>query len=460
MEHQAAKLIGFGLILFLAGSCAMAPRPLLAPSDEAFFHEQARRIVDSAALAPGQSSGPWRNTTSFKMHVPGGNMGYPAYWVRDSVMMLGGDFITSAELEGWIRMICRTLVGPGDRQVRPGVVVPAYAVPDHINLDGTPTFYPGYYESEDKQGGAPWGKYPPLDDHFYFVAAVYEHWRMTGSTRLFDSMVKTSFNEMKLSALCEKVFVVAPVDPETGLVVAGDIETENAKDWGFCDNEFKSGRLLFPSLLKYEAAIELAAMFEASGDPARARRYRQDAAGLQHSIPAQFFHAAQNPDEGWLHSATGIGNQPDVWGSAFAVWSGAVRGGTARKVARALVRAFRDGTAVSRGCVRQILTTDPLNHGAWEKSFAPAGEYQNGGYWGTATGWYIAALATVDRPAAADMARDYIAFLKRNMRPDGMTQSWEWCSADGAKNANPLYVATVALPYVCMKRAGLLGQLR
>jgi len=212
--------------------------------------------------------------------------------------------------------------------------------------------------------------------------------------------------------------------------------------------------------LKFEAANELAAMFEASGDPAKARRYRQDAAGLQRSIPAQFFHAAHDSDEGWLHSATGIGNQPDVWGSAFAVWSGAVRGVTARKVTRSLVRAYRDGTAVSQGCVRQILTTDPLNHGSWEKSFAPAGEYQNGGYWGTAAGWYIAAMATVDRHAAADMARDYIAFLKNHMRPNGMTQAWEWFSADGTKTANPLYVASVALPYVCLKNAGLLGSLR
>jgi tetratricopeptide (TPR) repeat protein len=39
---------------------------------------------------------------------------------------------------------------------------PAFAVPDHINLDGKPTFYPGNYERGSKQGGNPFGKYPPL----------------------------------------------------------------------------------------------------------------------------------------------------------------------------------------------------------------------------------------------------------------------------------------------------------
>jgi len=61
-------------------------------------------------------------------------MGYPAFWVRDSIMMLGGDFISRTELEGWIRFIVSTLRGPREWTVRPGVVVPPYAVPDHINF--------------------------------------------------------------------------------------------------------------------------------------------------------------------------------------------------------------------------------------------------------------------------------------------------------------------------------------
>lgn len=442
--------------LFLS-LCVKAPHPIFEENDEAFLRDQAQRIVASAGLAPGQCARGWCNRTLYRMRVPGGNMGYPAFWVRDSVMMLGSDLIAADEVEDWIRLIAGTLVGPGDWPVRPGVIVPAYAVPDHINFDGQPTFYPGNYETGDKQGGDPWGKYPPLDDHFYFLSAVYHHWKMTNSPRLFNSPVKTSFQEMRLADLCEEVYRVAPVDPATGLVIAGDVKTENAKDWGFCDGEFKSGRLLFPSVLKFIAARQLADLFAVAGQSKKSKGYRDDARRIRRSIPLTFFHPSQDSDEGWLYSATEVGRQPDVWGSAFAIWNGAVEGSTARRVGKALVRAFREKTAVKQGCVRQILTTDRTNDGFWQSSVCAQGEYQNGGYWGTPAGWYIAAMAKVDRRAATDMAGDYIRFLREHMRPDGTTEAWEWFSDDG-RTANPLYVATVALPYLSLREADLLSR--
>ncbi len=447
------------LFALLAGSVSLpADQPILDRAEEAFLRDQARRITASAALAPGQTSGEWRNDTPYRMHVPGGNMGYPAFWVRDAVMMLGGDLIGPAEVEDWIRLIAGTLIGPDTWQVRPGVVVPAFAVPDHINFDGKPTFYPGNYETGTKQGGPPWGKYPPLDDHFYFVMAVHHHWKMTRDPGLFRAAIKTSFGEISLSGLCDRVFRVAPSDPETGLVTAGDIDLENAKDWGFCDGVFKSGKLLFPSILKFIAARDLADLYGAIGQSTISGDYRAEAARIAASIPAVFYRgAAGRPGEGWLHSATGVGNQADVWGSAFAVWSGALDGETADRIGHALVRAYREKTAVREGCVRHILTTDPVNGGAWEMSISPSGDYQNGGYWGTPAGWYIAAMARVDRRASRDMALDFLGFLKSHMRPDGMAEAWEWFGADG-KTVNPLYVATVALPYLSLLEAGLLAR--
>ena len=49
------------------------------------------------------------------------------------------------------------------------------------------------------------------------------------------------------------------------------------------------------------------------------------------------------------------------------------------------------------------------------------------------------------------MARDYIAFLRAS-------PAWEWFNPDTGKHNNPQYVATVALPYVTLWRAGLLGR--
>lgn len=456
-HKMKSHLVKFLAALMMVAIPLPAAQPLLNSSDAAFLRQQARRIVESARLAPGETRGRWRNTTPYTLHVPGGNMGYPAFWVRDAVMMLGGNFISPKELKGWIQLMSAALEGPKAWQVRPGVVVPAFTVPDHIDLNGKPSFYPGSYETGSKQGGNPFGKYPPLDDNFYYLKAVYEYWVMTHRLAFFHSAVKTSFGTMKLADLCEHVYRAVPADAATGLVTSGDIQKENAKDWGFCDAEFKSGKLLFPSILKFVAARELAEMFRSSGEKAKAAEYEREADQIKRSIPKVFFHSTRKGKEGWLHSATGVGNQPDVWGSAFAVWSGAVDGQVANEVSRSLSRAFWEKTAVRDGCVRQILTTDPTNHGGWQRSIVKLGTYQNGGYWGTPVGWYIAAIDRVDHHAATQMARAYVGFLRNNLRPEGMAEAWEWFNPDTGGRNNPLYVATVALPYLSLKRAGLLN---
>ncbi len=89
---------------------------ILSPADQDFLAAQARGIVASARLLPEQASGKWRNLTPYTVHVPGGNMGYPAFWVRDAVMMLDSGLITAHETEDWIRLICsimtRQATGP------------------------------------------------------------------------------------------------------------------------------------------------------------------------------------------------------------------------------------------------------------------------------------------------------------------------------------------------------------
>jgi len=455
-RRDFAKL-AWGLLGTAAVGCTPSRRaPATVQTDEEFFKEQAGRIVDSARVGAGQTSGKYHNSTPYDVHVPGGNMGYPAYWVRDGVMMLGGDFISAKEVEGWIRLMCATLRSPKNWQVRPGVTVPAYAVPDHINFDGKATYYPGNYETGDKQGGPPWGNTPPLDDNFYFITAVYEHWKLTGDLRLFRSSLPTYSSQEPLADLCEKVYRMPATDQATGLVFAAGTPQENPKDWGFCDGILKSGKFLFTSVLKFVAARQLAEIFAASGDTAKAESYRNDATRIGNALVSTFFHASQGGSEGWLHSTTGVGNQPDVWGSALAVFSGALDDATAQKVSRALVRAFRARTAVRQGCVRQILTTDQVNHGGWELAVVGLGTYQNGGHWGTPTGWYIAAMHKSDPTAASDMTKEFIQFMRSNMRADGMTEAWEWLNPDTGGRNNPLYVATIALPYLSLRKAGLI----
>lgn len=441
------------LLLAAAGPLARAARPpLLSSADAAFLRDQARRIALSARLLPGELGGKRRNETPYTMRVPGGNMGYPAFWIRDAVMMLGGDLIPAEEVEGWIRLIASTVRGQ-DWRVRDGVVVPAWAVPDHINFDGRATFYPGTYDTGTKQGGPPYGTYPPIDDDYYFVSAVWHHWRLTRSTRLFRSTVKTAADEVALSALCERVYARSQADLATGLCVSPDTEGEHAIDFGFCDSIRKSGKLLFPSLLKFQAARQLADLFQAAGEQGKARAYRERAGRIRAAIPATFLRPIGNTDA-WLHSTTGVGNQPDVWGSAYAVWGNAVDRTVAARLGRSLAHAYREGTAVREGCVRHILTTDRVNRGGWEGA-ARIGVYQNGGYWGTPVGWYLDAVARVDRPAAGAMAADYLRFLRGHIRADGTAEAWEWFNPETGARANPLYGSTVILPWLSLQSAGL-----
>ena len=440
---------GWGSGLARLATASPAATSVLTGADREFLAAQARKLIQMSRWPPGRSLGKWTNTTGCVVYVPSGNMGYPAMWVRDAVMMYGTGFVPASDIEDCIRLVAYATQGASRWSVRPGADVPPYSVPDHVLFDKRSCFYPGACDGGANQGGGKVGRYPPLDDAFYFIEAVYEHWKLTGKTSLFLGEVETRTGRMLLHELCGKVYAQTPADPATSLVAAGDTATENAKDWGFCDTVFKSGKLLFPSVLKYRAALQMAEVCGAAGLTKQAGQYTAGAQRIRRGIPAAFFHPAPGGD-GWLHSATGVGNQPDVWGSAFAVWAGVVDGKVADAVARALRRAYRDRTAVRNGFVRQILTTDRTNNGFWQECHWQRGEYQNGGYWGVPAGWYVAALNRVDPEAAAALLSEYISFLRKETDAAGISMAWECVSPDSGKKRNNYYVATIALPYAAL----------
>ena len=46
------------------------------------------------------------------------------------------------------------------RTLEHGLVIPPFALPDHINFDGGAVFYPGTYSSGDDQGNGAYGSCP------------------------------------------------------------------------------------------------------------------------------------------------------------------------------------------------------------------------------------------------------------------------------------------------------------
>ena len=455
MIRTAYLLTAIGLAL-----AQSATGQVLSRADEAFLKDQARRVVDSARLPAGASSGTWRNTTPYALHVPGGNMGYPAYWIRDSIMMLGGDFIPAAEIEGWIRLIVGTLLGPGDWDVRPGVVVPAYAVPDHINFNGLPTFYPGNYETGDKQGGSPWGKYPPLDDHFYFIGAVYEHWRMSGSLDLFRSKMRTSFSLEKLADLCEKIYRDRAVRSDHGAGHGGAHRDGKRQGLGLLRRRIQERKAPFP----------LAPQIRGRAPAGRALRSR-GRAGQGRRLPPRRGADPPSPARDVSTDEPGRSRGLAPFGDRGRQSAGRL-GQRLRRLHRRRGRAGgragrpRPGPRLPRrddgpaglgppSAHRRAATTRRLadldRQARRRIKTAATGERP--------TGWVIAAIAP--RRSAGGRGHGPGVRRARCARICGRTgrpRPGSGSIPTPASASNPLYVATVALPYLSLRAAGLLNE--
>jgi hypothetical protein len=416
-------------------------------ADVGFLHDLAAKVLDSAKVLPAARipGGP-TNTTGCVLHVPGGTQNYyPAFWIRDAAMMLGGDFISADEIEGWVRLIAATQPGRGGLHYG-RLTVPAFSIPDHITLTGAACWYPGAYT---EQGNGTFGFLPPADDAFFFIQMVREHWRLTHALTLFQSAVKTGWGEARVSDVCVTAFGSVAVGEATGLVRCEPGEGRTRVDWGFCDTVRKTGLCLMPSLLRWKAAGDLAALFDATGVQSEAAEFRGEAAKIQASIPAVFARQLTprvEPQQALLLSATGLGRKDDIWASAYAVWLGVLPSGLQRAVARHLLAVYEAGGTVVEGQVRHLPPRGEFG-GYWEQASCQRDTYQNGGYWATPTGWLIAALGTVNPSAAGKLRSEYTGFLRRN-RQNGAP--WEWIQPAKGLRVNALYGSSAGLVVNCL----------
>jgi hypothetical protein len=425
-------------------------RQKASPSvDQDMLRTIAVEVLSSSKVPPGARipNGP-QNTTGQTLYLPGGTQSYyPAFWVRDAAMMLGGDFISPDEIEGWVRVIAATQ--PGKAGLRFGkLVVPGYSIPDHITLAGEACWYPGAYT---EQGQGAYGFLPPADDAFFFIQMVREHWRLTRRTTLFQSTIKTVWGERRLSEICVKAFDSVLTDPQTGLVVCDASEGRTRVDWGFCDSIRKTGLCLMPSLLRWQAACDLAALFAADHRWDEAKRYRAEAAGIQAAVPKVFYRRLPERHgrrTGLMLSATGLGCKDDVWASAYAVWLGLLPHSLELAVARHLLALYDSGGTLAEGQVRH-LPPDGEFGGFWEQSACEPGTYQNGGFWATPTGWLVAALRKVSRSAADQVLADYVLHL-HHRSADGAP--WEWIQPAKNLRVNPRYAASAGLVFLAISR--------
>lgn len=414
----------------------------LSKDDLDFLKGITEAITRESRILPGQKAvdafGP--NSTGGTLIRPGGRGAYPSFWIRDYAMSLETGMVTKEEQK---HMLTLTAATQCDQTwiTKGGSMVPVGSIADHVRIDdGLPIYFPGTYSYED-QGNLTYGSLPPFCDQFFFVKMAYYYVKNSGDKKI----LKQPVNGIPLIDRLEMAFRMPPAHLATELVYT--TEQFRGVDFGFRDAIVITGDLCFASLLKYKAALEMADLWQQLGAKPKADRYAGIAAKIKQSI-LQF-----KDSRGMLRASTGKSSQADVWSTALAVYYGALDGQDALQASRALADAYQKGTLAYRGNIRHVISTDNFSEKtAWEGSLVPLNQYQNGAYWGTPTGWVCYTIARTAPEQARKLAKEYIDDLRENdyRKGEGFGAPYE-CFYPPKHQQNPLYLTTVACPYVVFR---------
>lgn len=436
-------LVTLALLLSAADSTA-AQEPLLPAADWQYLTDLTEAVVEASRVAPGAMVGEYGpNSTGGTLIRPGGRECYPAFWIRDYAMSIDAGFI-SGEEQRHALWLTASLQQDVERPLSSGSVVPVGAIADHITFSGKPIFYPGVLDDFEGQGGPKWGKWPCYDDHFYFVLMAAKFVRETGEL----STLHEKNNGKSILQRMAEAFEMPPSRADTHLVYATD--DARGVNFGFFDTVVHTGDLLFASVLKYEAAIAFAELRERQNAMDEAKHYRAIAEAIRRAVPTTF-----GTESGFLRASTGTSGQADVWGTAYAVYVGLLDGAEKERACDALARAYTNGTIAWEGMIRHVPTDMDFSAiSAWEIAYTAKNTYQNGAYWGTATGWVCYAIAQVDRALASQLAREYVAHLrKEDFRLSAERGApWECMHPAGDHRQNPVYMAGVTCPLAAFRR--------
>jgi len=435
-------LLNLFIGLALNGQDKTASSMFLNNYDLQFLNDLTKDVMESSRIYPGQkiAEGFGGNSTGGTLIRPGGRKCYPAFWIRDYAMSLESGFVTKEEQKHMLQLTAATQSNQ-TWITNSGSMVPIGAIADHVRIDDSkPIYYPGTYDY-NSQGGKTWGMFPPYGDQYFFIHMAYYFVKTTSSLKYLFSEI----NGMRLIDRLEMAYKVPPTKQEGVLVYTTD--EFRGVDFGFRDAIYITGELCFPSILKYRASMELSELFDRIHRRDKGDVYRKIAVRLKSEIPKLF-----SDDRGMLLASTGKSKQADVWSTALAIYFGLLDGEHLEKSCRFLRDAYLKGTLASRGNIRHVLTCDDFSESSpWEISIAGKNSYQNGGYWGTPTGWVCYAIAKVDIPGAKQLAKEYVDDLRAGDYRKGpdFGAPYECYNSNSAQNS--VYLTTVSCPYSVFK---------
>jgi hypothetical protein len=243
---------------------------------------------------------------------------------------------------------------------------------------------------------------PDLDGPMFLVQGFYNYFKSSGDIGLFFKNRKTIYDAIRW----------VPADQETGLVWIRPGQSQVS--YGFTDTVYKPGRELFCSLLLMQAYRFIGEMEFACG----CDQFAQKAIIMAESIRANLYHLWN--DKGYF-IAYDRGNNPppDLWGTAFAVYCGAVDECMHKKIADWIISLYEThdtsqrGYTFCNGFARHL----PAPY-FWEyKLVPPATEhfyYQDGWYWSMPTGWLAYALQKYYPESASRLMGEMIKWILKN----------------------------------------------
>lgn len=374
----------------------------------------------------------FREAENMQLLLPSGDEKYYSFWIRDAAMMAESGLISNSDLKRYVEIIA--LCGQNGEDtvyLKNNLVIPPFAVADHINYDGKAVFFPGTYSASEDQGDGNYGFFPPFCDNFYFIIMVCQYVKQSKDYQILQK----EYNGLTLQTRIEKAFACYNIDDSTGLCISDP--QKHTVDWGFVDSVRKSGKLLMASILRYNSGTMLSEILEDIGQKDKRKMLDLETQKIKENIIDTFY----DRESGWFYSATGLCHQYDVWATAYAVYSNIA---TEEKTLEALWNGYRDKTAVTDGQIRHILTTDDFSsESAWEASLAKRNTYQNGAYWATPTGWYAYGLYKYNK--RVDILHDFYAHFEK-YKDKGAP--FEWIDAKTENYSGLYYGTSGVLPYI------------
>lgn len=379
----------------IASNLAISASPTIMPSTkkqfEDLYKEFSKHMQHLVNISKAEVDG-------FKLIRPCSSKWYNGLWHDDFTWPMIGfpELQKGPELQDAVKFVTRASIN-------------LHVVPDRIEYDGTPIMSPG--------GGndRPMSEEMPLHLPSAWVRLL-SHAEAAGCEiprkDEWAQLIKRSYDQVPLA------FDLVYNNPQKNIV-----------GFGFMDSIRLTGLVLMTSLVTIRGLERSAELFKENLDLSITDGWRIQATKMRSAITRLFDEQVGGFVGGSRH------------GKAFSVWGNGLGWSLASKdqqkvIAKTLTDQWNH--IFLQGCTRQ--TPGPTG---WPET-KRATTYQNGGYWGTGTGFVLPAIADFDPNLALKLTKELLENLKT-------FQYAEYIEQDGKPGGPKDFLGTVAMPMMGLR---------